>query len=224
MTHPAAELGFSVRRAVVSPFEVSALSRALHGIAGRSRAGARHLMANATVAALANDARLLTLAREEIGPTALPYRATLFDKSPTANWLVVWHQDTALPIEARADVPGWGPWSTKVGVLYAHAPAQALEEVVALRVHLDDSDADNGPLRVLPGTHTRGVLTDTAILELARSVEPVECTVRAGGVVLMRPLLVHASSKSTSHAPRRVRHIEYAASFVLGAGLALAVA
>lgn len=123
-------------------------------------------MSDPAVASFADDPRLLALARDWLGPAALPYRATLFDKSPTANWLVVWHQDTALPLTARVDVPGWGPWSTKAGVLYAHAPASALEGVVALRIHLDDSSRDNGPLRVLPGTHTRGVLSDAAIQEL----------------------------------------------------------
>ena len=77
-------------------------------------------------------------------------RATLFDKSPDSNWLVVWHQDTALPLVERKDLPGWGPWSTKEGVLYAHAPSQALSQVLALRVHLDDSTSVNGPLRCSP--------------------------------------------------------------------------
>jgi hypothetical protein len=72
---------------------------------------------------LAADPRLIEIASQFVGPTAAPFRATLFDKSPTANWLVVWHQDTALPLRERITGPGWGPWSTKAGVLYAHAPA-----------------------------------------------------------------------------------------------------
>jgi ectoine hydroxylase-related dioxygenase (phytanoyl-CoA dioxygenase family) len=97
------------------------------------------------------------------GSGAFPYHATLFDKSPTSNWLVVWHQDTALPLRERKALAGWGPWSVKEGVNYAHAPASALRQVLALRVHLDDSTEHNGPLRVLPGTHTRGVLSDEEI-------------------------------------------------------------
>jgi hypothetical protein len=61
-----------------------------------------------------------------------------------------------------------------------------------------------------PGTHHRGVLSDAAIQKLARESPAVECTVARGGVVSMRPLLVHASSKATAPAPRRVLHIEYA--------------
>jgi ectoine hydroxylase-related dioxygenase (phytanoyl-CoA dioxygenase family) len=148
----------------------------------------------------------------------------LFDKSADSNWLVVWHQDIALPVEARIDAEGWGPWSVKSGQLYAHAPTNVLEQAVALRIHLDDSTSDNGPLRVLPGTHTLGRLSEERIRQLAQDIQPVECIVGAGGVVAMRLLTVHASSKSRSPMPRRVLHIEYATRVDLGAGIRLAVA
>ena len=164
------------------------------------------------------------MAQEVLGSTAVPFRATLFDKSPVSNWLVVWHQDTALPLRERRDVLGWGPWSVKDGVNYAHAPANALEQVLALRLHLDDSVAENGPLRVLPGTHTLGVLSDEALHDLSTKVAAVDCLVPRGGVLAMRPLVVHASSKSQSSAPRRVLHIEYAASANISDELELAIA
>jgi ectoine hydroxylase-related dioxygenase (phytanoyl-CoA dioxygenase family) len=208
----------------LTPTEVDDLDAALESLTGRSRAGARHLMTNPAVAALATDPRLLALARQALGREARPFRATLFDKSPRSNWLVVWHQDTALPLRVRRDVSGWGPWSIKHGVLYAHAPADALRQVVALRVHLDDSTSSNGPLRVLPGTQALGVLADEEIRRLGGRIGAVECTVSRGGVIAMRPLLVHASSKAVSHAPRRVVHIEYATSFSVGPDLELALA
>ena len=115
-----------------------------------------------------------------------------------------------------------GPWSVKAGITYAHAPAAALSRVIALRLHTDDSGADNGPLRVLPGTHTRGVMSDTEVAQLARDVQAVDCVCPAGGVVAMRPLLIHASSE-TDRRPC-VLHIEYADALALGDGLELAVA
>jgi ectoine hydroxylase-related dioxygenase (phytanoyl-CoA dioxygenase family) len=138
--------------------------------------------------------------------------------------MVVWHQDTALPLRERREVLGWGPWSVKEGVHYAHAPASALEQVVALRIHLDDSTSENGPLRVLPGTHTLGVLTDEEIHDLSTKIAEIECLVGRGGVLAMRPLMVHASSKAQSEMPRRVLHIEYARSSALSDGLELAIA
>ena len=214
--------GFDIRRAVLQQAEYGALAGLLDS-EQRSRAGVRHLLSVDAVRHIANDPRLLSIAANVIGISAIPFKATLFDKSPAANWLVVWHQDTALPMRERITAPGWGPWSTKGGVLYAHAPAWALEQVVALRVSLDDSTATNGPLRVLPGTHTSGVLTDDEIAGLAKGALAVDCVVPRGGVVAMRPLTIHASSNSTDAAPRRVLHIEYARALDLAGNAVLAL-
>ena len=173
---------------------------------------------------IANDVRLLGIARNILGESAFPFRATLFDKSPGANWLIAWHQDSALPLQEKHATPGWGPWSVKEGIVYAHAPAGPLEQVAALRLHVDDCTPDNGPLRVLPGTHRLGVLSDDEVERKAADEPAVECTIPRGGVLAMRPLLIHASSKSASFMSRRVVHIEYAASIDLGDGLRLAIA
>jgi len=187
---------------VAADLSTSALSR--------SRAGIRHAMRIPSVAAIAQHPKLRALARSILGPSTVPYRATLFSKTRNTNWLVAWHQDTALPLAERDERPGWGPWSVKEGVLYAHAPEWALFQVIALRLHLDDSTAENGPLRVIPKTHKQGVLTDDAIHELATNTPPITCIVPRGGVLAMRPLLVHGSSKSHGEEPRRVLSIEYA--------------
>ena len=217
--------GFAVVGGVFDAAELDGISNDLgRASLQRSRAGARHLLNVPAIAALARDARLTELAADVLGCDPVVFGATLFDKSSEANWLVVWHQDTALPLIERRATAGWGPWSTKGGITYAHAPASALSQVVALRVHLDASTEDNGPLRVLPGTHNLGVLTDQQIHSAAERIEPVTCTVARAGVLIMRPLLVHASSKVSSAAPRRVLHFEYAASRVFEHGLALRAA
>jgi Phytanoyl-CoA dioxygenase (PhyH) len=203
--------GFGIAPNVLKTKEIASLLEQIQDSRlPKSRAGIRHAMKHPFVGDLAKDARLLGLAREILGPAAIPFRATLFDKSPISNWLVVWHQDTALPLRERSDAPGWGPWSLKDGIIYAHAPAAALQQVIALRLHLDDSTGNNGPLRVLPGTHTLGVLSDEQLHDLSTKIPEVECLIPQGGVLAMRPLIVHTSSKSRSEAPRRVLHIEYA--------------
>jgi ectoine hydroxylase-related dioxygenase (phytanoyl-CoA dioxygenase family) len=189
-----------------------------------TRAGARHLMRDPVIARLANDPKVKKLATEVLGENAFPFRATLFDKSSGANWLVAWHQDTALPLRERPQASGWASCSVKEGAFYGHAPASALEQVLALRMALDDSTTHNGPLRVLPGTHCQGVLSDEQRLQFAAAIQPMDCVVGRGGVVAMRPLIVHSSSKSTSAVPRRVLHIEYAAQSILASGIKLAVA
>jgi ectoine hydroxylase-related dioxygenase (phytanoyl-CoA dioxygenase family) len=219
------EQGFAILPDIFSHAEMRHLIDDLdHSALKRSKAGVRHALGHPAVVTLAWEPRLFLIVREILGSKASPFRATLFDKSPQANWLVVWHQDTALPLRQRRDTPGWGPWSVKDAVIYAHAPTSVLSQVAALRIHIDDSTTHNGPLRVLPGTHRRGVLSDDAIQELAAQIAPVDCLVPQGGVLVMKPLLVHASSKSQTKMPRRVLHIEYSQTTSVGAGLELAVA
>ncbi len=110
------------------------------------------------------------------------------------------------------------------GILYAHAPSWALAHVLALRLHLDASGSENGPLRIIPGSHAAGVLTDDEVFYVSRSQEHVDCLLPRGGVLVMRPLLIHSSSKARSDAPRRVLHIEYADSLNLGENIRMAVA
>jgi hypothetical protein len=143
--------GQDIRR-VLSDFENATLRR--------NRAGGGHAWDSARFARFSRNSQLLAIAGETLGEAAFAFRVTLFDKSSAANWLVVWRQGTALPIQQRNETPGWGPWSVKERVIYAHACAGALSPVLALRVHLDDSRADRGPLRVLPATNNCGVLDD----------------------------------------------------------------
>ena len=219
------DAGFWIEGNVFSDRECDELVAALSRVPrSRGRAGVRHLMTNPSVAALASDSRLIGIARDSLGGHAVPYRATLFEKSGRANWLVAWHQDTALPLSSDNDSAEWGPWSKKSGVLYAHAPSRALARVLALRIHLDASTGENGPLRVIPGSHADGVLSDEEVFEAARRRAHVECLVPRGGVLAMRPLLIHSSSKVSADLPRRVLHVEYADSLDLGENIRLAVA
>ena len=216
--------GYSIIPECLSHDECDNLAETLStGAVSRSRAGARHLMANPAVAALAVDSRLTELAKDWLGSVAIPFRATLFEKSGSTNWLIPWHQDTALPLTTRFDAVGWGPWSEKAGVTYAHAPTSALSRVIALRVHLDASIADNGPLRVVPGSHVSGTLSDQHVMEYVSTHDYVECIVPRGGVIAMRPMIIHSSSKERNAEPRRVLHIEYADSLDLGDNVRLAV-
>ena len=130
------DAGYRIVRDVLDESETYDLLRSLESaLMTRSRAGVRHLMAYPDIQRVAHNPRLLATAGEFVGASAVPYRATLFAKSLDRNWLVTWHQDTALPLEERRDVPGWGPWSVKCGITYAHAPARALCRVAAARHH-----------------------------------------------------------------------------------------
>jgi ectoine hydroxylase-related dioxygenase (phytanoyl-CoA dioxygenase family) len=147
-------------------------------------------------------------------------RGILFDKNPAANWLVAWHQDLTICVQQRHEVQGYGPWSMKHGVPHVQPPVTLLEHMVTLRLHLDDADESNGALQVISGTHRHGKL-QTNEIEVIRTREPVICCkAKAGDILIMRPLLLHASSKATKPAHRRIVHLEFAPHDALAAGLA----
>jgi hypothetical protein len=137
-------------------------------------------------------------------------RAILFDKVPGANWPVPWHQDLSVVVKERVDLPGWGPWSVKAGLVHVQPPAPFLERMLALRLHLDPCPVDNGALKVLPGTHTQGRLTAEVIQTLRESVPETLCPAATGDALLMRPLLLHASAPALQPTHRRVLHLELA--------------
>ena len=163
------------------------------------------------VASLARSPRLLGLVRPHVAREPVPVRAIFFDKSPGGNWLVPWHQDLTLALRARAEVTGFGPWSVKDGVPHVQPPVDLLEQMLTVRLHLDDADEANGALRVLPGTHRLGRLSPVQVQEQRAQQADILCAATAGDALLMRPLLLHASGRSTSQRHRRVLHVEYAA-------------
>ena len=168
------------------------------------------------VRTLADSPAVRALVDPVVGPSARAVRGLLFDKMPGANWKVAWHQDLSIAVKRRADVPAFGPWSVKSGVQHVQPPVTVLENMLTVRVHLDDCEADNGPLNVLPGSHAAGALNPSAIEAWRREHAPVACVVGAGGAVLMRPLLLHASSSATRPGHRRVVHLEYASGELPG--------
>ncbi len=201
--------GFAVVPDVLTSDGVDALCGALDGIG--DTANVRNLLAVPAVAAVAASTAVRGLIEPTLGPGAIPVRGILFDKTPAANWKVPWHQDLSIAVRARADAEGYGPWSVKSGVPHVQPPVAVLGSMLTIRIHLDDCFADNGPLRVLPGSHADGVLDANEIVRRRTSVAEVSAVVARGGAVLMRPLLLHASSAATAPARRRVVHIEFAA-------------
>jgi ectoine hydroxylase-related dioxygenase (phytanoyl-CoA dioxygenase family) len=173
-------------------------------------AGTRNLLSVLAVRELATSDPVRRLVEQVLGPDAFAVRGILFNKLPGANWKVPWHQDSAIAVRERRDAPGWGPWSTKDGVLHVRPPADVMERMLAVRIHLDGCGMQDGKLRVLPGSHRHGLLKDAEILGWPKEAA-ITCAVRRGDAILMRPLLLHASSAAAEPANRRVIHIEFAA-------------
>jgi hypothetical protein len=132
-----------------------------------------------------------------------------FEKSASRNWRVPVHQDLGIPVAERVDHPALRGWSEKEGALFVQAPVPLLEHLVAVRVHLDACLAEDGPLRVVPGSHVHGRLLPAEAMALRDAGTEVVCVAAEGAAWVMRPLLLHASSKSTGTRRRRVLHFVF---------------
>lgn len=136
-------------------------------------------------------------------------RAILFDKSPENNWLVTWHQDKTVAVSSRFGAEGWGPWSVKEGVHHVQPPVEVLKDMVAFRIHFDESNLENGCLKVIPGSHALGILSQDHIHNVDKSEAAVIVEAPALSALVMRPHLLHASNKGAKPSRRRVLHLEY---------------
>lgn len=159
---------------------------------------------------LARSAAVRGLVEAVLGADAFAVRGILFDKTPDANWKVAWHQDLTIAVRERRDVDGFGPWSEKTGIAHVQPPAAVLERMVTVRLHLDDCGPENGPVQVIPGSHAAGRLAADAVQRWRSERDAVPTCIPAGGALLMRPLILHASSPATLPAHRRVVHLDFA--------------
>jgi ectoine hydroxylase-related dioxygenase (phytanoyl-CoA dioxygenase family) len=201
--------GYAVADIVLAAHQCEHIAAALPAVAA-GRGGLRHLIGHPTVLQLLQHERLGAYLWSVVGRDLVAVKATLFDKTQQTNWRAQWHQDRTISVREKMDVAGYAPWSAKSGVPCVDAPAEVLAQMLAVRIHLDDCGADNGPLRVLPGSHQLGKLDAEELESVVASTAVAEVYAPQGAIVLMRPLLVHASTAARNAGHRRVLHIEFA--------------
>jgi len=172
------------------------------------RAGLRLHGVNGVAELLTSDA-LGAAAAEHLGPAARPVRAIWFDKSPANNWALGWHQDRTIAVRARADIPGYGPWSTKQGLLHVEPPFAVLDSMVTVRIHLDPVLEDNAPLLVAPGSHRLGRVPEAEIAKAVAACGTVTCVAESGDIWAYHTPILHASATSSASGHRRVLQVDY---------------
>lgn len=169
-------------------------------------ANARQMLRLDWCRALAEQVRVQLTTAGMIQPGYVAVKCTYFEKSREHNWLVALHQDLSIPVKARVDHAALGGWSEKDGMLFVQAPVEVLEQLVALRLHIDECGPEDGALKVIPGSHLNGRLDEDGKALAKQNAEAVLCPVDRGAGMAMRPLLLHASSKATGSSRRRVLH------------------
>lgn len=211
--YPDLEQGFLIHRGVFTAVEVEALRAACDAVAAEAGTTCvRHIRAKShELHDLANDPRLL----DKLPTSFQVVRSLLFDKTADENWPVAWHQDLTIGVAEKVELPGYGPWSIKDGTIHVQPPEDILKRMITLRIHLDETPASNGALRVIPNSH-HGCHSGLSI----PTESEVVCECHPGDVLAMSPLILHASSRSMIPSRRRIIHFEYADPTALHPSLA----
>ncbi len=210
------EDGFAIIEGIYSPREADALISLIDGTSGNQEAFRRSANLFAirqflkaipeSIPAIFNS-KLRALIATHLGPGYFPVKSIYFDKPAGSNWFVAYHQDLTISVDKKTDLEGYSFWTVKQNQFAVQAPLALLENIVTLRIHLDDTDEYNGALHVLKGSHRKGIYRPETI-DLTQENEHC-CRVKKGGLMMMKPLLMHASRRSSNGQRRRVIHIEF---------------
>lgn len=215
-----ADDGFAVCENLISSARVDAiieaLERASDTVHARKRGEQTYALRNILnaipeVRELAHEPALFSMVQQILGADATPVKATLFDKTVEANWNLRWHQDNVIAVKERAEVDGFHGWTEKTGIPHVRPPVEILQQMLAARIHLDDTPEENGALMVIRGSHLHGRLSEEEYGNyIADTQNQIVCVAERGDVLFMRPLLLHCSKPALQPRHRRVLHIEYA--------------
>jgi len=200
--------GFAVIPGIYSPQEVDSINEHITSIHGNEKLfGERQFLRRTPglLKLLWNESLRKLLS--EVAPESFIIKSIYFNKPPQANWFVSWHQDKTIFVKEKTEIVGFKNWTKKDGEFGVQPPAEYLGNIVTIRIHLDDTDETNGALKVIPHSHSESGLRSAGVA--FSDSDSVICPVITGGVMLMKPLLFHSSSRSTGENPRRVIHLEF---------------
>ncbi|MDF2553403.1 MAG: phytanoyl-CoA dioxygenase [Chryseobacterium sp.] len=150
---------------------------------------------------------LKTIIKEIFGENYFVVKSIYFDKPEKSNWYVAYHQDLTISVDKKVELENFGPWTTKQNQFAVQPPLHILENIFTIRIHLDDTDENNGALKVVPKSHAKGIYRPENI-DWNVEAENI-CNVEKGGIMIMKPLLLHGSNRTTNGKKRRVIHIEF---------------
>ena len=159
-----------------------------------------------TIPLVFND-QLKNVIQQLFGDNYFVVKSIYFDKSETSNWYVSYHQDLTISVENKIEKNGFGPWTVKQNQFAVQPPLDILESIFTVRIHLDETNENNGALKVIPKSHSKNIFRPE-LIDWSTETENI-CRVEAGGIMIMKPLLLHSSSRTTNNKKRRVIHIEF---------------
>lgn len=173
-----------------------------------AKAGQRLSVSKSLKAALSEESSLLRAVRR-LTPEAVPVRVVAFNKSESANWGVPWHQDRVIAVAEKADIPGYTNWTSKSGTWHCEPPQSVLDEMLFVRVHLDDTHQSNGAMEIAVGSHSQGVIPSAKAEQMANTYPIETCSAKRGDVLVLKMLTLHSSKPAKVASGRRVLRIDF---------------
>lgn len=208
--------GFTILKNIYTPEEIESIQRAIEQAdnSGSVFRKTENLFAirqffkavpNA-IDLILND-KLKSIVSSLFGDDYCVVKSIYFDKPQQSNWFVAYHQDLTISVDRKLSLEGFGPWTTKQNQFTVQPPVEILENGFTIRIHLDETDQQNGALKVVPKSHLKGIYRPETIDWTTE--EEISCIVPAGGIMIMKPLLLHSSARTMNGKRRRVVHIEF---------------
>ncbi len=217
------EEGFAIIDNVFSEAEVTAIIETINNIdtSGTAFRKTRELFAIRRfvkevpgIGAFIFTSRLRTIIDQLFGPGYFLVKSIYFDKPEQSNWFVAYHQDLTISVDLKKQVAGFDQWTVRNDQFAVQPPVTLLENIFTIRIHLDETDENNGALKIVPGSHRKGIYRPETI-DWSREKEEV-CEVPRGGIMIMQPLLLHASNRTVNNNKRRVIHLEFSNQLLPG--------
>lgn len=210
------KIGFSITSEIYNEYEILKIIHSIENIKNDSQSVIKTkelfairqlLLIKPELWKILINKNLINLINEIGGSDYFLTKAIYFDKPKKSNWFVSYHQDLSINIIEQLDTESYINWTKKREQIGVQPPIEILENIVTIRIHLDDTDQNNGALRVIPNSHLKGIIRiESGNFE---TKDEVICNVKKGECMLMKPLTLHASSRTKNEQKRRVIHLEF---------------
>ncbi|HUP14323.1 MAG TPA: phytanoyl-CoA dioxygenase family protein [Niastella sp.] len=217
------ETGFTIIDSVFTVEEVATIIATINNIATSGPAFRktsdlfairRFVKEVPAISPLVFSSRLRNIIDQLFGSGYFLVKSIYFDKPEESNWFVAYHQDLTISVDQKKQVTGFEQWTVKNDQFAVQPPVALLENIFTVRIHLDDTDENNGALKIVPGSHRKGIYRPETIDW--NTEKEVVCKVQSGGIMIMQPLLLHASNRTTNNNKRRVIHLEFSNQLLPG--------
>jgi len=175
----------------------------------KSKAGKR-IEHNGMLSSVLSESGSLLQIIAKLDPKAKPVRVVSFNKTTTTNWGVPWHQDRVIAVADQHQVDGYQNWTNKSGVWHCEPPQEILDQMLFVRIHLDETDASNGAMQIAVGSHLNGIIPASNAEKTAEEHPVEDCNASRGDVLILKMLTLHCSKPSITQNQRRALRIDFA--------------